>query len=87
MSAAAWLLLAATFGAAVGSEYPERECCDPVNVPQPPASAPATPSLAAAAGRETTPQPADVQRGKRFSVAVTESVGLPSQEKNRACGF
>lgn len=51
MFVAAWLLMAATAGTAVASEYPERECCDPVNSPPGPMSA--TPNYAAAAGYET----------------------------------
>ncbi|XP_025421932.1 uncharacterized protein LOC112691756 [Sipha flava] len=54
MFVAAWLLMAATAGTAVASEYPERECCDPVNVP--PVSMSATPNYAlaaAAAGYQT----------------------------------
>lgn len=49
MRAAAWLLLAAAAGTAVASEYPERECCDPVD---PPMSMSATPGYVAAAAAE-----------------------------------
>lgn len=67
MFAAAWLLLVAAAGAAVASEYPERECCDPVNTP--PASMSATPDNAAAAGHEVEPPtatPIDGHRGRVF---------------------
>lgn len=78
MIAVAWLwLAAAAAGTAVASEYPERECCDPVNAP--PASISAVPNYAAAAaaGQETgatspAVTAADSHRGK---VARTEHRG------------
>lgn len=48
MIVAAWLWLAAGTAAVMASEYPERECCDPVNPPPAPDYA-----AAAAAGQGT----------------------------------
>ncbi|KAF0758650.1 GDNF family receptor alpha-3 [Aphis craccivora] len=63
MFAAAWLLLAAAVGAAMASEYPERECCDPVDPP--PATMSVTSDYAAVAGHEVAPPTATAIDGHR----------------------
>uniref|UniRef100_A0A2S2NAC9 GDNF family receptor alpha-3 n=1 Tax=Schizaphis graminum TaxID=13262 RepID=A0A2S2NAC9_SCHGA len=73
MFATAWLLLAAAVGAAMASEYPERECCDPVDPP--PATVSATTSdYAAAAGHEVPPPTATAIDGHREEKTPTGSL-------------
>ncbi|XP_015373559.1 PREDICTED: uncharacterized protein LOC107168600, partial [Diuraphis noxia] len=72
MFAVTWLLLAAAAGVAMASEYPERECCDPVNPP--PASMSATPDNAAAAGHEVAPPTATSIDGHREDKTPTGSL-------------